>query len=194
MAVLRKQMSPPLPVPDDGWLLAFHAGQRACMEECYQAHFDLVDRAVGTVLTGADRESVVHEVFFRLLSDASVRRGFRGGALRSWLWVVARNQAIDWLRLRGPEVLLADVAVSEDESPSVEDPLEQRLHVRMTLERFRAQVLPPKWDGVFMARFVLQEDQPTAAQRLRMRRTTLAYQEYRIRNLLRRFVLKGERR
>jgi RNA polymerase sigma-70 factor (ECF subfamily) len=62
----------------------------------------------------------------------------------------------------------------------------------LTLERFRERLLPPKWRAVFDVRIVAQQDQPTAARALGMRRTTLAYQEYRIRRLLRRFVLRGD--
>jgi RNA polymerase sigma-70 factor (ECF subfamily) len=193
MAASPDDSGPLRPAVDEDWLQAFYAGQRACMAECYQKHFDLVDRAVGTVLTSADRETLVHEVFFRLLTDASLRRGYSTGSLRSWLWVVARNQAIDFARRRRHEVLLPADSLPEHDAEAMEDPLEQRMHVRLTLERFRAQVLPPKWERVFQTRFVQQEDQPTAARLLLMSRTTLAYQEYRIRNLLRRFVLKGER-
>jgi RNA polymerase sigma-70 factor (ECF subfamily) len=69
---------------------------------------------------------------------------------------------------------------------------ERQIDAHLTLERFRAQALPRKWERVFVARFVEQQDQPTAARSLGMRRTTLAYQEYSIRRLLRRFVLRGE--
>jgi RNA polymerase sigma-70 factor, ECF subfamily len=181
------------PKGDATWLRAFHAGDRACMTECYQEHFDVVAQAVGAVLSGSDRETVVQEVFFRLLTDPLLRAAFQGGSLAGWLRVVARNQAIDQIRRRRLEVLVPDATAVIDATACVEDDPEQTLHVRLTLQRFRAQVLPAKWEAVFLARFVQQQDQPTAARALRMRRTTLAYQEYRIRNLLRRFVLKGER-
>jgi RNA polymerase sigma-70 factor (ECF subfamily) len=175
---------------DEGWLRDFHAGERDCLERCYRDHLETVGGAVGGVVTGADRETLVHEVFFRLLTDASLRAGFRGGSFASWLRVVARNQAIDYARRRRLEV-----SFTGDGGPSavVSVPLfEQQIDVRLTLDRFRERVLPPKWRGVFDARIVAQQDQPTAARALGMRRTTLAYQEYRIRRLLRRFVLRGE--
>jgi RNA polymerase sigma-70 factor (ECF subfamily) len=43
---------------------------------------------------------------------------------------------------------------------------------------------------VFDARFIQQLDQPEAARLLGMHRTTLIYQEYRVRTLLKRFVLR----
>jgi RNA polymerase sigma-70 factor (ECF subfamily) len=175
---------------DEAWLRDFHAGERDCLERCYRDHLATVNGAVAGVVTGADRETLVHEVFFRLLTDASLRAGFRGGSFAPWLRVVARNQAIDYARRRRLEV-----SFTGDAGPSGEGGLplfEQQIDVRLTLERFRERLLPPKWRAVFDVRIVAQQDQPTAARALGMRRTTLAYQEYRIRRLLRRFVLRGE--
>ena len=178
----------------DAWLRAFHAGERACLERCYKEHLDTVAQAVGGVVRGADRETLVHEVFFRLLSDPSLRHSFHGGAFPSWLRVVARNQAIDYARRRCLEVRLTDAAGGGAPADVVFDPspLEAQFDVRWTLERFRECCLPAKWRAVFDARFVAHHDQPTAARAIGMSRTTLAYQEHRIRRLLRRFVLRGE--
>src|SRR5437660_6751239 len=89
---------------EQAWLDAFHAGDRACMAALYEGQFDVVDRAVGGILPDADRENVVHEVFFRLLSNDGLRREFQGGALSSWLRVMARNLALDHVRRRRLEV------------------------------------------------------------------------------------------
>ena len=179
---------------EDAWLRAFHAGDRDCLERCYRQHLDTVDRAVAAVVpSGADRETLVHEVFFRLLNEETLRQKFRGGSFAAWLRVVARNQAIDYARRRRLEVRISDDAAAPAES-TAEPELEQTIDVRLTLERFRQQELPRKWHRVFAARFLEQQDQPTAARSLGMRRTTLAYQEYRIGRLLRRFVLRGETR
>ena len=177
---------------EDAWLQDFHAGERACLERCYREQLGTVDRAVAAIVSGgADRETLVHEVFFRLLNEEALRRKFRGGSLAAWLRVVARNQAIDFARRRRIEVRIADEPAAPAESAA--GPwLEEKIDVRLTLERFHQQVLPRKWQRVFTARFVEQQDQPAAARSLGMSRTTLAYQEYRIRKLLRRFVLRGE--
>jgi RNA polymerase sigma-70 factor (ECF subfamily) len=175
---------------DEAWLREFHAGDRGCLERCYREHFGTVEGAVGGVLAGADRETLVHEVFFRLLSEPPLRASFRGGAFAAWLRVVARNQAIDYARRRRLEVIFTG-ETGPSAAPSAPR-LEQQVDARLTLERFRERVLPPKWRPVFDARIVAQQDQPAAARALGMRRTTLAYQEYRIRRLLRRFVLRGE--
>jgi RNA polymerase sigma-70 factor (ECF subfamily) len=177
---------------EQAWLDAFHSGDRACMAALYEGQFDVVDRVVGGILSGFDHENVVHEVFFRLLSDDRLRREFQGGSLSSWLRVMARNLALDHVRSRRFEVPLSERTQARSSALSIEDRLEQRTHVRLTLERFRSQVLPAKWEGVFVTRFLEQQDQPTAARSLGMRRTTLAYQEYRIRKLLERFVMRRE--
>jgi RNA polymerase sigma-70 factor (ECF subfamily) len=67
---------------------------------------------------------------------------------------------------------------------------EPKAEARLVLERFGG-VLPRKWQRVFQKRFVEGLEQKEAADALAMSRTTLAYQEYRIRRLLRRFVLRG---
>ena len=179
---------------EDDWLRAFHAGQRDCLERCYREQWPTVERAVATIIaTGADRETLVHEVFFRLLNEESLRRGFHGGSFSAWLRVVARNQAIDYARRRRLEVQIPNDAHTLNDS-AAGGALDRQIDARLTLQRFCEDVLPQKWRRVFEARFVRQQDQPAAARSLGMRRTTLAYQEYRIRNLLRRFVLRGESR
>jgi RNA polymerase sigma-70 factor, ECF subfamily len=174
----------------DDWLARFHDGDRRVMEECYREHFATVLRAVGRYLSGADQETVVHEVFFRLLSQPETRRGFGGGPFGSWLATVARHQAIDFLRRYRREQPLPDddAAAGPDEAP----PPEARLAARALVERFRRERLPEKWRPVFDARFMQQLSQREAAAALGLSRTTLAYRELRIRARLRRFVLRTE--
>jgi RNA polymerase sigma-70 factor (ECF subfamily) len=95
---------------------------------------------------------------------------------------VARNQAIDWARRRRLEVDL------RDEVADGAGRVHEQAEARMILRAFWAQ-LPKKWERVFVARFIEQQDQPTAARALGIPRTTLAYQEYRIRKLLRRYMM-----
>lgn len=176
---------------DARWLERFHGGDRAVMEECYREHYQTVARGVGAVLAGADRDTVVHEVFFRLLTRRDVRAGFQGGSLAAWLGTVARNLALDHVRrYRREEVVAPDAAAALAERAG--DPPDDDLDARRLIERFRREVLPARWRPVFEERFVAQRSQRDAAAHLRMRRTTLAYQEARIRRLLRRFLLSGD--
>jgi RNA polymerase sigma-70 factor (ECF subfamily) len=176
------------PANDALFLERFHAGDRTTLEACYEDHFATVERAVGRVLRGVDGESVVQDVFCRLVASEPLRRSFRGGSLAGWLAVVARNQAIDVARRRQLEMR---VAVGEAEAAEPDQGrFSDRSEAELLVERFRREVLPAKWAPVFQARFLDQLSQREAAQKLSMRRTTLAYQELRIHALLRGFLLQ----
>lgn len=174
---------------DEVWLGAFHRGDRATLESCYRDHFATVSRAIGTLLGGADRETVIHEVFSRLIDRAELRRSFAGGAFGAWLATVARNQAIDYRRRVGHEVSISNAAERADLGGET---WQASADARMLVERFRREHLPPRWAGVFELRFLQQLPQREAARRLSMRRTTLAYQELRIRQMLKRFLLEED--
>jgi RNA polymerase sigma-70 factor (ECF subfamily) len=181
-------MIEPTAAPGDtsAWVAAFHAGSRATMHDLYQDYFATVDSAVGRVLAGADKETVVHEVFFKLISSGDQRRRFRGGAFGAWIATVARNQAIDHARRLGRErsmpadrverYMTASVGVDEDAS------------ARVLIDRFRGE-LPDAWRPVFDLCFLGQLPQRDAAAKLGVARTTLAYQAHRIRARLRQFLV-----
>jgi RNA polymerase sigma-70 factor, ECF subfamily len=183
VARVRERMDP---AEASAWLDQFHAGDRDVLEGIYHQHFHRIDTAVGTVLSGADRETVVHDVFLRVLRDEPFRRAFRGGDVGAWLAAVARNQAIDYARRRNREA-----PAGIDLGTTVADTdLLGRTEARMLIERFLRDILPPTWLNVFQARFVDHLSQAQAAASLGKRRTTLAYQELRIRRLLRKFLLE----
>jgi RNA polymerase sigma-70 factor (ECF subfamily) len=174
----------------EAWVAEFHRGGRETFAALYRDHFKTVDAAVGKILNGADKETVIHEVFCQLMTSSEVRQGFHGGSFGAWLMTLSRNRAIDFHRRRRLEQPMG----SDPEhfgGAADADSFEPRVEARMLVERFRNGVLPAKWLRVFEVRFVEQLEQPEAARRLGMSRTTLAYQEYRIRHLLQRFVLNG---
>jgi len=184
------------PPHDALWLARFHAGERDVIEGCYREHFRVVENAVGQVLRGADQETVIHEVFLQLLARAELRRGFAGGSFSAWLATVAHHQAIDfWRRYRRERQLdptTADAAPADPAQPI--ERFERSVEARLVIDRFRREALPPKWAAVFEARFVAGLDQRSAAARVGISRTTLAYQEMQVRRLLRRFLLgRGKR-
>jgi RNA polymerase sigma-70 factor (ECF subfamily) len=172
----------------DPWIDQFHQGSRQVIEQLYQDHFERVARAVGAVLDGADGETAIHEVFFRLLTREQVRRSYRGGSFGAWISTVARNQAIDLRRRRRLEEP-AGCTGNLPEDVETGDSFQDRVDARLMVQRFREECLPPKWARVFEARFIQQLDQSEAARVLSIRRTTLIYQEYRVRQLLRKFFL-----
>lgn len=182
------------PAGEGDWLARFHAGDARVLNACYREHFDTVYRAATRVLSGVDAETVVHDVFLRLVSDAAVRRAFQGGSLAAWLHTLARNLAVDTVRKRQREQLALARLADEprwDEEPAPPEPGLDATHL---LERFRQERLPAKWVPVFEARFLRQLSQREAATALGMRRTTLAYQELRVRQLLKKFLLPPEAR
>jgi RNA polymerase sigma-70 factor (ECF subfamily) len=178
------------PLTAEGWLATFHEGTPEAMGVFYREHFATVDAAVAAVLRGPDRETVVQEVFARLMTDSRLRLAFKGGRVSPWLRALARNLAIDFARHRRyerPDGLNPEGGLTEGH-----DAVERKVEARMLIERFRRECLPAKWQAVFEARFVLHLDQASAARRVGIGRTTLAYQEYRIRSLLRSFTLDAE--
>jgi RNA polymerase sigma-70 factor (ECF subfamily) len=139
------------------------------------------------VLGAADRETVIHELFSKLLTNSDFRRAFSGGSFVAWLTTVARNQAIDYQRRRGREVPL------DAEAPAARvGSWQEAAEARVLIERFRHERLPPDWVGVFERRFLEQMTQHEAARALGIHRTTLAYRELRIRRALRAFLLEEE--
>jgi RNA polymerase sigma-70 factor (ECF subfamily) len=170
------------------WTTGFYEGRSVAMAHLYREHFELVRCAVSGVLSGADGETVIHEVFFRLLSNEELRRSYQSGAFASWLYVVAKNLAIDYARRRARETPDGLVPGLSAAGAGIEAQIEARSLIR----RFREEVLPAEWRSVFELRFVRQLDQRTAARAAGIARTTLAYREHRIRGLLRAFLLAEE--
>jgi RNA polymerase sigma-70 factor (ECF subfamily) len=168
-------------------LEAFHRGDAAAIEACYRDFFAVVESALRPLLSPADRETVIHEVFWRLLSNPALRLSFQGGAMGAWLATVTRNLGIDYLRKVGREVGLSAV----DPRPPVPSG-DGEVEARLLLERFARDHLQPAWRPVFEARFLRQLSQREAAAALRINRTTLAYRELRIRHALRVFMKEDE--
>lgn len=183
---------PRLTGSEPDWLTAFHAGHREALEQCYREHFVTVERSVGRHLSAADRDTLIHEVFYRLLSDAELRHSFRGGSFAAWISRVAANQAIDYRRRLQRETPLEGSSPLEQMTQGAAQ-LDDDIDARSLIEAFRKTRLPAKWAPVFEARFIRQLDQHEAARSLEMRRTTLAYQEHRIGRLLRRFLLESRK-
>jgi RNA polymerase sigma-70 factor, ECF subfamily len=179
----------PLNIDSEAARARFHAGERDFIGLLYRETYETVDATVGRVLRGADRETVVHDLYFRLLSKSELRQNFSGGSMRSWLATLAHNLAVDFWRRHRRETNLED-----RETPPLIDPVSQRMEERADLnlfvERFRRDGLPEDLWPLFQARFLERLDQREAARRLGIPRTTLAYRELRVRRLLRAYLRK----
>jgi len=177
----------PLSLDDESALARFHAGERDFIGLLYRETYETVDATVGRVLRGADRETVVHDLYFHLLSKAELRRSFSGGSMRSWLATLAHNLAVDFWRHHRRETSLDD-----GDAPPLGDPmsrqLEERAELNLFVERFRRDGLPARLWSLFQARFLERLDQREAARRLGVPRTTLAYRELRVKRFLRAYL------
>lgn len=177
----------------DEWLARFYEGDREVIAQLYTEHATTVAHAVGTILTGTDRESAIHDVFVALMESEAMRRRFSGGSISAWLRQIARNRALDIFRQRKRRAVL-DQQQAQDEDVALPSPEHQAesLWLEKLIAHIKSEVLPPKWHPVFEARFVKHLSQRDAAKVLRMRRTTLAYQEARVRAALKKFMLSRE--
>ncbi len=177
------------PAADDdaAALAAFQRGDAAAIERCYRDYFEVVERVLRPLLGPADRETVIHEVFSRLMSNADLRQAFQGGSMGAWLTTVTRNQGIDYLRR-----LRREVELPSDHPHEPVPALDAEVDARLLLEQFQRERLPEEWRGVFEARFVRQLSQREAAAALRINRSTLAYREIRIRQRMRAFLMEDE--
>lgn len=169
----------------DAWLEAFHEGRTTTMSDLYHDHFTTVEAAVGRVLSGADKETVIHEVFFKLIDSADQRRQFQGGSFGAWIATVARNQAIDHIRRRDRELPMSAEVLADRLDTAHGN---EAAGARVLIERFR-QGLPENWRRVFDLCFLGQVPQREAAIALGIARTTLAYQHHQIRARLRKFLI-----
>ena len=98
--------------PDLAMVTALKAGDQGAVAQLYDRYSSVVYAVALRVLgdTGA-AEDVLQEVFLQLWRNPGAFDAARG-SLGSWLAVIARNRAIDFLRKRKPETDLEDVIVS----------------------------------------------------------------------------------
>jgi RNA polymerase sigma-70 factor (ECF subfamily) len=175
---------------DGAWLEAFRRGDREVLAACYRRYYRVVEAAIGRLLGTADRETVIHEVFFRLISEPEMRMSFNGPSLGPWLAAVARNRAVDLSRRAQRESLVAEPPEASEASGGWG--MDEDAILRVLLERFGREQLPPEWVPLFEARYLRQMTQREAARHLGIRRTTLAYREMQIRRRLKKFMLEEE--
>jgi len=174
------------------WLSLFHAGDRTTLEACYREHFNVVKSTASRFVSGADLETIIHEVFYTLFADPQVRAHFTGGSLSAYLVVMTKNRAIDYLRRQKREAKAHIILEQEHLTTPAPTSIEETATARRLISNFKEQCLPGKWVPVFEARFIKHLSQRDAAKQLGMSRTTLAYQEIQIRRRLRRFLLQEQ--
>jgi RNA polymerase sigma-70 factor, ECF subfamily len=98
--------------PDLALVTGLKAGDQGAMAQLYDRYSSVVYAVALRVLgdTGA-AEDVLQEVFLQLWRKPSAFDSARG-SLGTWLAVITRNRAIDFLRKRRPETDIEDVVLS----------------------------------------------------------------------------------
>jgi RNA polymerase sigma-70 factor (ECF subfamily) len=98
--------------PDLALVTGLKSGDQGAMAQLYDRYSSVVYAVALRVLgdTGA-AEDVLQEVFLQLWRKPSAFDAARG-SLASWLAVITRNRAIDFLRKRRPETDIEDVVLS----------------------------------------------------------------------------------
>jgi RNA polymerase sigma-70 factor (ECF subfamily) len=136
--------------PDLAMVTALKAGDQSAVAQLYDRYSSVVYAVALRVLgdTGA-AEDVLQEVFLQLWRNPAAFDAARG-TLGSWLAVIARHRAIDFLRKRKPETDLEDVIVS------VSPDLAREADRSRTAEKVRGVIgamPPPQRSALEMAYF-----------------------------------------
>src|SRR5688572_21936801 len=127
-------VAPGMPPAHEKWLDRFHGGERAVLADCYREHYATVDRAIGRILRGADKETAIHEVFFRLISRDDLRRNFQGGSFAAWIATMSRNLAIDVVRKARREETMTEAELERSLEEPFEDQIGPRLEAQQLVE------------------------------------------------------------
>jgi RNA polymerase sigma factor (sigma-70 family) len=119
---------------DPELVAAFRAGSEAAFSEMHHRYAEPLVAFAGRMLrgTGLDPEDVVQDAFIR--AHLALRATDRPMALRAWLYMIARNRALDGLRARRPACPLEETTLA---CPS--DPVEATLQ-REELRRVVAEL------------------------------------------------------
>jgi RNA polymerase sigma-70 factor, ECF subfamily len=133
--------------PDADLLPALREGERRAFDQLIRRHQRGVWRVVQRYLKNdADTADVVQQAFVRALRALPTFRG--AASLRSWLFRIAINCALSWIRDHKREVPTepSDLSELDDGNPTAEGSVVTQLESRDRGEALRAAVakLPPK--------------------------------------------------
>ena len=97
---------------DDELIAAVASGDDTALRELFARHAPWLAARLRGVLPAGDVEDVLQETFLAVWRGAGRYRpeGSAGG----WVWGIARRQAAQWLRRRGPAELLLPALTAAD--------------------------------------------------------------------------------
>jgi RNA polymerase sigma-70 factor (ECF subfamily) len=163
-------------------------GDPAAFEALYRAHagrlYGLVSRMLGSA---AEAEDVLQEIF---VSAHRKMAGFRGeSSLGTWLYRIAINQCLDYLRSRGVRMSRATESLDQEDAhePVSAEPAVPVAISRIDLERAIAQ-LPEGCRAAFVLHDVEGLDHREVAEALGISEGTSKSQVHKARHRLRRLL------
>lgn len=111
---------------DDELIAAVAGGDDGALRELFTRHAPWLAARLRGVLPASEVEDVLQETFLAVWRGAGRYRPQPGGSVGGWVWGIARRQAAQWLRRRGPaELLLPALEAVDGQHP--DDPAEAAL-------------------------------------------------------------------
>jgi RNA polymerase sigma-70 factor (ECF subfamily) len=177
---------------DDDLIAAVARGEDAALRTLFGRHAPWLAARLRAALPAADVEDVLQETFLAVWQGAA---GYRPGTAGGWLWGIARRQAAQWLRRRGPAALLLP-ALADGGGPATDrsgtdehgasDPAEAAV-TRVSLATAVAALGPEGSPEREVWRLLCVQDRPVAevAALLGIAQGTVKSRAHRVRQLLR---------
>jgi RNA polymerase sigma-70 factor (ECF subfamily) len=184
---------------DDDLIAAIAGGDDTALRELFARHAPWLAVRLRTMLPPSEVEDVLQETFLAVWRGAG---GYRPHTAGGWLWGIARRQAAQWLRRRGPTafaplpdaVLSGDAALSGDAVLSTEarDPAEIA-GWRADIEAAVAELGPPGSPEREVWQLLYVEDRTVAdvAARTGVAVGTVKSRAFRVRRVMRRALRGG---
>jgi RNA polymerase sigma-70 factor, ECF subfamily len=168
---------------DDELIAAVADGDDTALRELFSRHTPWLATRLRAALPASDVEDVLQETFLAVWRGAGSYHPM--GAAGGWLWSIARRQAAQLLRRRGPATLLLPAAGAAGGRPAA-DPAEAALS-RADLEDAIAALGPPGGPEREVWRLMYVEDRPVAevAELMGVPVGTVKSRAHRARRLLR---------
>jgi RNA polymerase sigma factor (sigma-70 family) len=99
----------------------YHAGEQGAFDELVANHLDAVYSFVARYVGGNDEaEDIVQDVFIKVWKN--LRRFDLNRNFRTWLFTIAKNTALDWLKKK-KAVHFSELASGDESGPSFEEML-----------------------------------------------------------------------
>ena len=169
---------------DDALIASLAGGDDMALRQLFDRHAPWLAARLRKALPPDDVEDVLQETFLAVWKNAGTYQA--RGTPAAWLWVIARNQAAQLLRKRGPATQVLLEAALLDEDRPVSDPAEAAA-TRTDLDAAAAALGPPGCPDREVWRLLYEEDRPVAevAELMGVPEGTVKSRAHRARRLLR---------